>query len=72
MPQHKVSMKVDHPLDLGYVDVEFEVRAGKTLLGRVQVSKVGIDWTRAGARKAVKTSWQEFAEWMALKSAGAH
>lgn len=69
---HKVSMKVDHLLDLGSVDVEFEVRRGRTLLGRVQISKGGIDWTRAGARRPVKASWQEFSEWMALKSPGTH
>jgi hypothetical protein len=69
---HKVSMKVDHLLDLGSVDVEFEVRTGRTLLGRIQINKGGIDWTKAGARRPVKTSWQEFSEWMALKNHGTH
>jgi len=68
MAQHKVSMKVDHLLDLGYVDVEFEVRAGRTLLGRALISKGGIDWIRAGARRPVKASWPEVAEWMASKT----
>lgn len=68
MAQNKVSMKLDHLLDLGHLDVEFEVRSGRTLLGRAQISKGGIDWTRAGARRAVKASWQELAEWMASKS----
>lgn len=71
MPQHKVSMKVDHLLDLGHLDVEFEVRAGRTLLGRAQVSKGGIDWTKAGARRPVKASWQELAEWMTSKTPSA-
>ncbi len=67
MAPHKVSMKIDHLLDVGHVDVEFEVRNGRTLLGRVEVGKGGIDWTRAGTRRPVKASWQEFAEWMAAK-----
>jgi len=65
---HRVSMKVDHLLDLGYVDVEFEVRTGKTLLGRAFVSRGGIDWIRAGTRRPVKASWSELAEWIASKA----
>jgi hypothetical protein len=57
-------MKIAHELDVGNVDVEFEVRSGQTLLGRVQVSKGGIDWTPANAQKPRKASWSEFAEWM--------
>jgi len=51
-------------MDVGNVDVEFEVRSDKTLLGRVEVSKGGIDWTPNNGRKARKASWQEFADWM--------
>ena len=64
MPQHKVNMKIAHAVNVGNVDVEFEVRSGSTLLGRVQVSKGGIDWTPANARNPRKATWQEFAEWM--------
>ena len=50
------------------MDVEFEVRSGRSLLGRVQVSKLGVDWTKAGARRPVRATWQEFAEWMTAKT----
>jgi hypothetical protein len=64
MAQHTVKLKVAHAIDVGNVDVEFEVRSGGPLLGRVQVSKGGIDWTPRNGQKPRKASWQEFADWM--------
>jgi hypothetical protein len=64
MPSHTVKLKVAHAVDVGNVDVEFEVRKGNGLLGRVKVSKGGIDWIPSNARNARKATWQEFADWM--------
>ncbi len=64
MTAHNVELLIAHPLNVGNVDVEFEVRTGKKLLGRVQVSKGGIDWTPVNGRKPRKASWEEFSDWM--------
>lgn len=34
MPAKKVKMQVAHPVEIGNVDVEFEVRDGNALMGR--------------------------------------
>jgi hypothetical protein len=61
---HNVSMKIAHAMDVGNVDVEFEIRKGTRLMGRVKLSKGSIDWTPANARKSRKATWTEFAAWM--------
>lgn len=57
-------MKVAHPINVGNVDVEFEVRQDGQLLGRVQISQGGIDFRPANKRQSRKATWQEFAAWM--------
>jgi hypothetical protein len=54
-------MKIAHAMDVGNVDVEFEIRKGTRLMGRVKLSKGSIDWTPANARKSRKATWTEFA-----------
>jgi hypothetical protein len=60
-------MQIPQPVDVGKVDVVLEVRQGKVLLGRVEISQGGIDWTPAHGQKARKASWNGFAEWMMSK-----
>ena len=45
MPAHDVTMNLSHPITVKNVDVEFEVRSDGELMGKVQISKGGIDWT---------------------------
>jgi hypothetical protein len=60
---HSVKMTISHAMDVGNVDVEFQVRNGTRLMGTVKISKGTIDWRPAGG-KPRKASWTEFAEWM--------
>jgi hypothetical protein len=64
MAAHSVKLKVEHPLTVGNVGVEFEVRRGGKLLGKLEVTQTTIDWTPAKARNARKVGWQEFGDWM--------
>lgn len=56
-------MVIAHKLEIGNVDVEFEVRDGATLLGVVQISRGGIDW-RPSRKAPIKATWKEFSDWM--------
>lgn len=60
----KVSLKVPNAIDVGRVDVEFEVREGNTLIGTLSISQGGIDWRAAGKRSAQSATWTRFAELM--------
>jgi hypothetical protein len=62
-------MLVEHPLNVGNLGVEFEIRKGGKLLGKLQISQTSIDWTPAKARNPRKAGWQEFADWMESKGA---
>jgi hypothetical protein len=71
MAAHSVKMLVEHPLNVGNLGVEFEVRKGGKLLGKLQISQTSIDWTPAKARNPRKAGWQEFGDWMENKDSGA-
>jgi hypothetical protein len=64
MAAHSVKLKIEHPLTVGNIGVEFEVRRGGKLLGKLEVTQTTIDWTPAKARNPRKVSWQEFGDWM--------
>jgi hypothetical protein len=64
MAAHSVKLKMEHPLAVGNLGVEFEVRRGGKLLGKLEVTQSTIEWTPAKARNPRKKSWQEFGEWM--------
>ena len=60
----KVTLKIPQTIDIGKVDVEFEVRDGKNLLGRMKISTGGIDWWPNNARRRRTSTWRQFADWM--------
>jgi len=64
MASKKISMKIEHPIEVGNVDVVFEVRDGSALLGRMQISKGGIDWYPKGAQSPRRATWSQFNAWM--------
>ena len=64
MPAKKISLKIEHPIEVGNVDVVFEVREGNTLLGKLKLSKGGLDWLPNNARRARKATWNELDVWM--------
>jgi hypothetical protein len=57
-------MSIAHPIEIANVDVEFVVRDGPTLMGRLTISRGGIDWRPSGASESTSTTWKEFAKWM--------
>jgi hypothetical protein len=61
MAPKNISMKVGQPIEVGKIDVVFEVRSGPDLLGRMKISKGGIDWY---PRKTRKATWEQFDAWM--------
>jgi len=60
----KVTLTVEHEIEIGNVDVTFRVRNGNHLVGTLTISKGSIDWRRANARKSVQKSWADFAALM--------
>jgi hypothetical protein len=62
----KVSLKVPSAIEVGNVDVEFEVRDGANLMGTVAISRGGIDWRPKGKHRAnsVSVTWTQFADLM--------
>jgi hypothetical protein len=64
MAAKKISFKVSSPIEVGNVDVEFEVRDGAALMGTVAISRGGIDWRGKGKRRAAPVSWARFADLM--------
>ena len=63
MPAHDVTMNLSHPITVMNVDVEFEVRSDGDLMGKVQISRGGIDWTPFKSHPRTAT-WEQFAAWM--------
>lgn len=46
-------------------DIEFEVRENGALVGRLRISKGGIDWYRKNAKKLTgKASWTQLQEFL--------
>jgi hypothetical protein len=60
----KITLTVP-PIDVVNVDHVFEVRQGTALVGRLKVSRGGLDWYRANARRRTgRATWQQLKKWM--------
>lgn len=58
-------MTIPQGIEVGRVDVTFDIRTGKKLLGTLQVSKGSLDWRPARRSANVcSVSWEDFDEWM--------
>jgi hypothetical protein len=64
MATHDVSLQVSHAIPIGKVDIEIPVRKSARLLGTLTVSRGGLDWKKAHARKSVSVTWTQFAKMM--------
>lgn len=64
MADTTISMRIEHAISVGNVDVKHEVRRGGELLGTLAISKGGLDWKPKNARKAKRVNWEQFDEWM--------
>lgn len=64
MAPKKIKMKIEHAIEVANVDVDFEVRDGSDLLGRLEISKGGIDWYPRSAQSPRRSTWAQFDAWM--------
>ena len=64
MAATKISLRVPTPIEVGNVDIEFEVRNGAALVGTVKISRGGIDWRASGKRRDATVTWKQFSEIM--------
>jgi len=65
MPRHDVALKIAHEIPIGNVDVELPVKADGAPLGRLKISRGGIDWLRSPrSRTRYTLTWTELAEVM--------
>jgi hypothetical protein len=64
MAQTHVKMTISHPIEIGNVDVQVEIRDGTKLLGNLTISTGSIDWRKRGAHSSVQKSWAEFSDLM--------
>jgi hypothetical protein len=64
MASKKVELIIRQPLEIGKVDLTFEVRTGNALMGTLTISKGSVDWRPTHARKAARKTWEEFSALM--------
>jgi len=61
MPKHNVY--IDLPKrELGNVDAVFEIIQDDAKLGSIEISKGGMDYYPANAKKPIKINWTQFDE----------
>jgi len=60
MAEHTVKVKTP-PLEVGKVDIVFNVRRDGQVHGRLKISKGGVEWMqRSDSKKAFHMSWDKF------------
>lgn len=65
MPRHEVSLEIEHAIQVGNVDVKLPVKVDGRPLGRLKISKGGVDWLPSPNSKTSYTmTWARFAEFM--------
>jgi len=64
MAKHEVGLDVKMLVAVGNVDVEIPVKADGRALGRLRISKGGVDWTPARKQKPYRMTWEQFARVM--------
>jgi hypothetical protein len=58
--QQRVTLEINHAIEVGNVDLTFKVRDGSRLVGTLTISKGTIDWKKSGAHTSVQKTWTEF------------
>lgn len=65
MPKHEVGLKIEHEIPISNVDIELPIKMDGKPLGRIKISKGGIDWLRSPhSRTRYTVTWSELAEMM--------
>jgi hypothetical protein len=52
MAKHEVGLKIAHDIPVGNVDVEMPIKRDGAPLGRIRVSRGGVDWMPSPKSKA--------------------
>jgi hypothetical protein len=64
MATKKITLTVP-PINVVNIDHVFEVREGGALVGRLKISKGGLDWYRANAQRWTgRATWGQLRDWM--------
>lgn len=62
MAKQEVALLIAHEIPIGNVDIELPIKIDGKPLGRVKISKGGIDWVRSPrSRTRYTLSWAELA-----------
>lgn len=59
MAQHKVSFELPRR-EMGKVDTNFYIQKDGAVLGRIRISKGGLDYYPANRKKPIKINWTKF------------
>jgi hypothetical protein len=65
MPEHDLRLKLNQPVPIGRTDIVVAVDSDGSLLGRVKISKGGIDWLPAkNSVNSYSLTWEAFDDLM--------
>lgn len=60
MAQHEVELKLAHPVPIGKVDIEIPVKRDDKPLGRLKISRGGLDWIPTPkAKSGFRVDWAD-------------
>jgi hypothetical protein len=61
MAEHRVTVTRTPAYDVGYADIEFEIFGDEEKLGKLHLSRGGVDWWPRDAKKnKVEMTWEQF------------
>lgn len=61
MAKHDIKFSIPEK-DLGKVDISFSIKEDEKVLGKLDISKGGIDWYAKNAKTPKRISWSKLAE----------
>jgi hypothetical protein len=61
MAKHEVGLDVNRLVTVKNVDVEIPVKADGKALGRLRISRGGVDWTPGRHQRPRTMTWEKFA-----------
>ena len=65
MAKHEVGLRIAHDIPVGNVDVELPIKADGAPLGRIRVSRGGVDWLPSPkSKKRYSLTWAKFDDLM--------
>jgi hypothetical protein len=65
MTQHEVELKIEQEIPIGKKDVVIPVKADGKPLGRLRISRGGVDWMPSpNSKKHYAMTWSKFAQAM--------